>query len=204
MATEYILSYTASDINSKLGQIDELSNKLPKSPVDWEPWTSEEQAAARERMSVENGADFELLVDATLEEEANVFKVVFPKPVRECIYHIWFYNNNGASAIARTKCFDYTNRFYLLKYTANIADGRGYALNGYFRYNGPIYAKSIVGYASDSSAPSWTTDTPGNGNTAYMNYPAAITLRDVSGLSLELDDKTHVLNAGATIRVWGR
>ena len=28
MATEYKLSYTASDINSKLGQIDELSDKI--------------------------------------------------------------------------------------------------------------------------------------------------------------------------------
>lgn len=169
-----------------------------------EAWTAEEQAAARERMAVENGADFELLVDATLEEEVNVFKVFFPKPVRECMYHIWFFNENGASATVRTKCFDYTDANYLLKYTANIENGRGYAINGYFRYNGPIYTKSIVGYASDSSATSWTTDIPGNGYPAYMNYPTAITLRDVSGLSLELDDKTQVLNVGAKIQVWGR
>ena len=155
-------------------------------------------------MSVENGSDFELIVDATLEEEANVFKVVLPRRVRECIYHIWFYNDNGASVTARTKCFDFTNAFYLLKYTANIANGRGYVLNGYFRYNGPIYAKSIVGYASDSNATSWTTDASGNGSPAYMNYPTPVTLRNVSGLSLELDDKTHVLNVGAKIQVWGR
>ena len=68
MATEYILSYTASDINSKLGQIDELSNKLPKSPVNWEPWTSEERAAARARMGIDK--PYELIEDITLTEEA--------------------------------------------------------------------------------------------------------------------------------------
>lgn len=193
-------------VMSQKATTDELMNKLPKSPINWEPWTADEQAAARERMAVENGADFELLVDATLEEEANIFKVVFPKPVRECIYHIWFYNNNGESVIARTKCFDYTgvNGFYLLKYTSNIKDSCGYVLNGYLRYNGPIMGKSVIGYAADAQATSWTTDAPGNGTQAFLNYPTATILIDVSGLSVELDDKTHVLNAGATIKVWGR
>ena len=30
----------------------EISGKLPKSPANWEPWTAEEQAAARERMGI--------------------------------------------------------------------------------------------------------------------------------------------------------
>lgn len=168
-------------------------------------WTSAEQAAARERMCVENGADFELLVDATLEEEVNTFTVVFPKPVRECIYHIWFYNNNNSSVIAQTKCFESnSSNLCLLKHTSNIANDRGYVLNGYFRYNGPILSRSIIGYASDSSAPSWTTDNPGNGNTAYMNYPTAMSLKKVDGLYLQLTDTNHVLNVGATIKVWGR
>ena len=204
MATEYILSYTASDINSKLGQIDELSNKLPKSPVNWEPWTSEEQTAARERMSVENGSDFELLVDATLEEEANSFTVAFPKPVRECIYHIWFYNNNGASVIAQTQCIELgTANYYLLRYVT-VLDSRGYVLNGYFRHNGSITTKSIVGYASDSQVEIWTSDNHGLGNSAYMNYPTRKELSKVDGLKFFLSDTTHVLNAGAVIRVWGR
>lgn len=181
-----------------------FAGKLNNTPGTWPVWTADEQAAARERMSVENGSDFELIVDATLEEEANVFKVVLPRRVRECIYHIWFYNYNDASVTAKTKCFDSTNAFYLLKNTANIADGRGYALNGYFRYNGPILYKSIVGYASDSAVASWTTDIQGNGNIAYTNYPAQVSLRNVEGLSFELDNKTHVLNVGAKIQVWGR
>ena len=168
-------------------------------------WSEAEQAAARERMSVENGADFELLVDATLEEEANTFTVVFPKPVRECIYHIWFYNNNNSSVTAQTKCFEsHSSNQYLLKHTSNIANDRGYVLNGYFRYNGPIKSRSIIGYASDSSAPSWTTDNVGNGNVAYMNYPTAMSMEKVDGLYFQLLDTSNVLNAGATIKVWGR
>lgn len=183
----------------------DLANKLPKSPVDWEPWTAEEQAAARARMAVENGADFELLVDATLEEEANTFAVVFPKPVRECIYHIWFYNNNGANVTAQTKCLDNsTTSYYLLKHASNIKDGHGYALNGYFRYNGPIKSGSVIGYAADSQTTSWTTDNPGNGNIAYTSYPIQLILQKVDGLKFQLMDAGHVLNVGATIRVWGR
>lgn len=167
-------------------------------------WTAEEQAAARERIAVENGADFELLVDATLEEEANIFKVAFPKPVRECLYHIWFYNNNVESVIAQTKCLDHTGGGSILRYSSRIQNGIGYALNGYFRYNGNIYANSIVGYASDSNSSGWTTNNVGNGSLAYMNYPTLYPLRDVSVLSLELNNKNHVLNAGAKIQVWGR
>lgn len=99
-----IVERTLSNVNPTLDE--KLSSKLPKSPTDWEPWTADEQASARERMSVENGSDFELLVDATLEEEANSFVVKFPKPVRECLYHIWFLNNNDTSVTAMTKCLD--------------------------------------------------------------------------------------------------
>lgn len=168
-------------------------------------WTAEEQAAARERMAVENGSDFELLVDATLEEEANTFTVVFPRAVRECMYHIWFFNNNGTSVIAQTRCIDVDNTdSCLLKHSAGVADVRGYILNGYFRYNGKITGASIIGYASESTSPGWTSDDIGNGGDAYMSYPTARTFQKVDGLSFRLLDGSHVLNAGTTIKVWGR
>ena len=237
MATEYILSYTASDIDQKLGQIDDLSNKLlkfsadweqaevvvadvkqglnqlkddlsnklPKSPADWDPWTSEEQAAARERMSVENGSDFELLVDATLEEEANSFIVKFPKPVRECLYHVWFFNNNDDKTILQTRCVDSnSNQYCLLRYSNSTPKGYGYVLNGYFRYNGNILHHSIVGYAGESSSETWTTDVAGTGSYAYISYPTNMKLSKVDSLRIHLNNTSHVLNAGAVIRVWGR
>lgn len=167
-------------------------------------WTAEEQAAARERMAVENGSDFELLVDATLEEEANIFKVAFPKPVRECLYHIWFYNNNVESVTVKTMCLDHSGHDNVLRYSSSIRNGLGYALNGYFRYNGYIFANSIVGYATDSTSPNWTTNSAGNGRTAFMNYPSSYPLRDVSSLSFEIVDQTNVLNVGAKIQIWER
>lgn len=208
--------YLASATNTQVAA--RLNSNVPLTPINYDyavklamcdgegaAWTADEQAKARERMSVENGSDFELLVDAVLEEEANTFLVQFPKPVRECMYHIWFYNNNDSNVVAQTKCLDSgTNKYYLLKYTSSITTGRGYALNGYFRYNGPIHSRSIIGYASDSSVPTWTTDVSGNGNVAYMVYPTDMILKKVDGLSFSLADINHVLNVGATIKVWGR
>ena len=187
------------------GYESRFDTKLDNTPDAWPAWTADEQAKARERMSVENGSDFELLVDAVLEEEANTFLVQFPKPVRECMYHIWFYNNNGENVTAVTRCLDVgSTRYYLLKYTSNIRDACGYVLNGYFRYNGPVSAKSVVGYASESTVSSWTSDVPGNGNAAYMNYPIETAMKKADGIQFYLNSASHVLNAGAVIKVWGR
>lgn len=187
------------------GYESRFDTKLDNTPDAWPAWTADEQAKARERMSVENGSDFELLVDAVLEEEANTFLVQFPKPVRECMYHIWFYNNNGENVTAVTRCLDVgSTGYYLLKYTSNIRDACGYVLNGYFRYNGPVSAKSVVGYASESTVSSWTSDVPGNGNAAYMNYPIETAMKKADGIQFYLNSPSHVLNAGAVIKVWGR
>ena len=49
---------TAESIQSALGYTPansaDLADKLPKSPTGWEPWTAEEQAAARDRMGLDN------------------------------------------------------------------------------------------------------------------------------------------------------
>lgn len=198
-----IVERTLSNVNPTLDE--KLSSKLPKSPTDWEPWTAEEQASARERMNVENGSDFELLVDATLEEEANSFVVKFPKPVRECLYHVWFFNNNDDKTILQTRCVDSnSNQYCLLRYSNSTPKGYGYVLNGYFRYNGNILHHSIVGYAGESSSETWTTDAAGIGSYAYISYPTNMKLSKVDSLRIHLNNTSHVLNAGAVIRVWGR
>lgn len=56
-----------SEENAKIK--DDLSDKLPKSPANWEQWTADEQTAARERMGI---AGYELIVDVpTLETVSN-------------------------------------------------------------------------------------------------------------------------------------
>lgn len=63
-----IAKQAADILQPEVNQIkDDLPNKLPKSPANWEAWTAEEQAAARERMGVYT---YEELVDVTLEEDS--------------------------------------------------------------------------------------------------------------------------------------
>lgn len=65
---------TAESIQSALGYTPansaDLADKLPKSPADWEPWTAEEQAAARDRMGLDNTC--ELIETWTNETETPV------------------------------------------------------------------------------------------------------------------------------------
>ena len=45
----------------------EAADMLPKSPTDWEPWTDEEQAAARDRIGILG--DYELIEEITVTED---------------------------------------------------------------------------------------------------------------------------------------
>lgn len=170
-------------------------------------WTADEQKAARERMSVENGSDFELIVDATLEEAANTFIVQFPYPVREAIFHTWFFNNHEENINLWLRACNYDNhrtQYYNIKYSSAVKPGWGCVINGYMRYNGAIKSRSIVSFAGESRAVSWTTDIDGNGAAAYINYPTDLTIDKCDGMVLFCADSTKTLNAGAVIRVWGR
>ena len=46
---------------------DDLSDKLPKSPADWEPWTAEEQSAARNNIGIHKvtQAEYDALTDTS-------------------------------------------------------------------------------------------------------------------------------------------
>lgn len=63
-----VKSVYQTDLNELKGDLD---NKLPKSPVNWELWTDEEQAAAREQMGIPNG--YELIEETTLQEDVTLF-----------------------------------------------------------------------------------------------------------------------------------
>lgn len=54
-------------LDGKISELKtDLADKLPKSPTDWEPWTAEEQAAARERIWIDE--PYELIESITLSE----------------------------------------------------------------------------------------------------------------------------------------
>ena len=68
-----IAQQAAEILQPEVSQIKgDLSNKLPKSPANWEPWTAEEQAAARERMGITG--DYELIEEITVEEDLQVIE----------------------------------------------------------------------------------------------------------------------------------
>lgn len=61
----------------------EISGKLPKSPADWEPWTAEEQTAARERMGIPG--DYEEICDIVLTEDSIIDIDLNGNFIRLCI-----------------------------------------------------------------------------------------------------------------------
>lgn len=71
---QYKLPFTGEEIEDKLNSVDglksDLANKLPKSPADWEAWTAEEQAVAREKMGIPG--NYELIEEITLTDEVSV------------------------------------------------------------------------------------------------------------------------------------
>lgn len=69
-------------LDGKISELKgDLSNKLPKSPSNWEPWTADEQAVARDRIGIPG--DFELVADIELAEETRVVSINFDKYLRD-------------------------------------------------------------------------------------------------------------------------
>ncbi len=79
-ATSAAAAQAAADaMGTELSHIKEdLSDKLPKSPTNWEAWTAEEQAAAREMIKTGSawGMDLPLLKTITLEEAVSSIDIL--------------------------------------------------------------------------------------------------------------------------------
>lgn len=78
---------TTEEINALKG---DLADKLPKSPSSWEPWTSEEQAAARDRMGVSNS--YYVLMDEVLTKKSNEVLFTIPDDTAEFLAYFEVYN----------------------------------------------------------------------------------------------------------------
>ena len=74
-----IAQSAANILQPEVNQIkDDLADKLPKSPVNWESWTSEEQAAALDRIGIGGfwGMNLPLLKTITLEEAVSSIDIL--------------------------------------------------------------------------------------------------------------------------------
>ena len=61
-------------VSDKIGELkSDLANKLPKSPANWEAWTVEEQATARERIGI--AGNYELIHDETITEDITQYTI---------------------------------------------------------------------------------------------------------------------------------
>lgn len=56
----------------------EAADRLPKSPIDWEAWTSDEQAAARDRMSAAKALSGNVVFDETITESVAAMEIPVP------------------------------------------------------------------------------------------------------------------------------
>lgn len=167
-------------------------------------WTADEQKAARERMSVENGSDFELIVDATLEEEANTFVVQFPYPMREILYHVWWFNKNANIAAFQIRAGDFNTKMEFILKHENLSVNYGGVINGYAKKCMSSPPLPIYGVSVASASSKWTTNKFGNGGATYYSYPSSYEINEMSYIKLYCVDTSYVLNVGAAIQVWGR
>lgn len=122
------IAQQASDIlQPEVSQLKEdLADKLPKSPLDWEQWTSEEQAAAQERM----GLGLKCLANISIDTEDGVSKVVIfdnfeireykrliayvyiPSQTFDGNGSIHLFGNNGTLAESIYNAIESGNQFY--------------------------------------------------------------------------------------------
>lgn len=175
----------------------DLADKLPKSPANWEQWTAEEQAAARERIGIPG--DWELIENTTITEEittfyrdkepdgnpynfiAMVLRANFGKVPSDVEYGASVYNVR----FSYYKLYDYfTNR----KISGNAS------LISYVDCSGKC--PNFNSFVSNNTGASLTT-----ARTGFMNTFA----RDALCQSFTIDDitVTGIFPAGVEFSIWG-
>lgn len=139
-------------VTNKISELKgDLSNKLPKSPANWGPWTSEEQAVARERIGIPG--NFELVADIELTEETRVVSINFDKYLLE-LYVLFSgtATNNGNSGI--NVCFnDGTKRLYAPACASWMNMSERYAIAHILLNQGIIYSEASSGAPRNDWAP---------------------------------------------------
>lgn len=148
----------ANNLFAKLRQ--DISEKLPKNPTDWEEWTAEEQAAARERIGI--SGDFEMIEEIILAEDTDVifrdtepdgtpynFSKVFielPQNIENPVNEMRAYNKNNEQIFFIYR-YGSSNSYLPYIYTNLISKYFCYGTFSLMAGNGSIY-DSKVGFKS--------------------------------------------------------
>ena len=166
----------------------DISGKLPKSPADWEAWTAEEQAAARERIGIPG--NYELIHDETITED---------------IYQYTIDNISLKKAIIEFCSVSYTSDKYLLvDLTLDASVNGGCATIKAVNQNGFVcyyYAYCEEGVFHNLAA---GPTRPNGSTTNYLNkFTQFCFAETISAIKLRAYTSSEVIPAGCRIKVYG-
>lgn len=188
-------SYDDTEIRLDVSQLKiDLSDKLPKSPTNWEPWTDEEQTAARERIGIDK--PFELIEEITVDEES-VYYVEFDAApdgtaynFKKIMVRITSYDTN-MSGLCRIVC-THKNKSdkFDSEYSAMFYNS-SYNMTSVFceKYNGLWLTKAVLSHTNGVTRSVY--EEVDNRNTVYNS---------ITGLRVQFNNKFIV---GTKIEIFG-
>lgn len=173
---------------------EDLANKLPKSPVDWEVWTAEEQVEARERIGIDE--PYELIDSFTIDEES-VFYVdreVEPDGTaynfKKVMVRITSYNTNMSGLCRIVSCHRNDNYKFNSNYSAmffNSGYNQTYVFAG--KRNGFWLTEAVI------------SNTNGITRSVFSDVDTISTTYNlITGLRIQFNDKFIV---GTKIEIYG-
>ena len=179
----------------------EISGKLPKSPADWEPWTAEEQAVARERIGASKKLGiWEDIANVNINEDAAAITVNLDSngntfSLSDIICEITIPVENPAKQ---------RNIYFGLKISTNFTFSRTALTTNTSYISGAItYARIVSGRVICDGAIS------GPSNTRYQPYQKYAIFNGNGGIAAESFDTVSVFTysdafpAGTTVALKG-
>lgn len=196
-----IAQSAAEVLQPEVSQIkDDLANKLPKSPTNWEQWTAEEQAAARGRMGMVTDTPFELVGDVTTEEAVQSIVLMLSKPCRYVSITLEIPPESvGASRnvyFSATDTIVPSNCFHRSQ-SAKTSETE----KAIYKSTAEIVGGEIISYGGISAGTSMPVD--------YMNRPIYGALTGYGGLKADSFTKICVFTygtafpAGSSVKIYG-
>lgn len=175
----------------------EAADMLPKSPTDWEPWTTEEQAAARDRIGIDK--PFELIEEIVCDGEATAYTRtvdVNGNPYNLLSVYIEFEIETGNSYTSSVFFRAYDAESNTVLYDGNLVNQKNYVsylLGGVDAKNGMYQGWMINGNTASYNS--------GGSNTKRINRRAPI-ISPIKKIHITVSGGLKFLS-GDKIRIYG-
>ncbi len=193
--------WSGAKVDAELSELkDDLSNKLTKSPADWEPWTADEQAAARAKAGMVTDTPFELVGDVTTEEAVQSIVLMLSKPCR--YISITFEIPTESVGASRNVYFSATDKMIVSECFHRSETSKTSEINrAIYKSTAEIVGGEIISYGGISAGTSMTVD--------YMNRPIYGVLAGYGGIKADSFTKICVFTygtafpAGSSVKIYG-